>query len=265
MNKSDSAPALVRIEHADGVSRVVLDSAETRNALSLDLSRQLRDALVEATSDPRTRVVVLSAKGPLFSVGGELLAFRAAPVGANLNEVVARPLHDAIEAMTTARQPVVCVLHGSVGGGGVGLVLAADIVVMADSAAIRMGYTGSGLSPDCGVTWFLPRLLGVARAMDLLLTNRRVEAAEALQLGLVSRVVAADSLDSAVQDVLGALARVPVDTLGETKRLVRRAPVLDLHTQLDDEARTIGRIGDTADAREAMAAFLDKRPAIFSR
>lgn len=145
-----------------------------------------------------------------------------------------------------------------------GLVLASDVVLASESTVFRTGYTGSGLSPDCGVTWFLPRLVGTARALDLLLTNRRIDAHEARDLGVVSRVVADDGLPEAIEDVLLALRRVPLATLAETKRLVRRGPGLDLHSQLEDEARTIGRLGDTADTREAIAAFLDKRPPTYS-
>ncbi len=254
----------VRIDYVDGTAHVVLNRPDRDNALSLDFSRHLRDALHEAVTAPDVRAVVLRAEGARFSVGGDLRAFREAPMGGNLNDTVARPLHDAIEIMTAAHQPVVCAVQGAVGGGAVGLVLASDIVLATESTAFRTGYTGSGLSPDCGVTWSLPRLVGFARALDILLTNRRLGAQEACDLGLVSRVVADDGLAAAVNDVIAAMRRVPVATLSETKRLVRRAPVVDLHTQLEDEARTIGRIGDSPDTREAIAAFLDKRPPSYS-
>ncbi|GAC1377558.1 MAG: enoyl-CoA hydratase/isomerase family protein [Acidimicrobiales bacterium] len=265
MTLTDTARGSV-VLHRDGdVAHVVLSSPETDNALSLALSRELRDLLLTATSDSTVRTVVLRSEGRRFSVGGDLRGFQSAPLGANLCDAVARPLHDAIEIMTSARQPVVCAAQGAVGGGAMGLVLAADIVVAAQSTVFRMGYTGSGLSPDCGVTWFLPRVAGYARSFDLLLTNRRFGTAEALELGMVSRIAADNSLGAEVDQILAALRRVPVETLAATKRLIRRSALTDLHGHLDDEAVTIGRIGDTPDAREAIDAFLDKRPPRFSR
>lgn len=248
----------VRVESADGVATVTLANSRD-NALDLETSEHLRDALLLALGTPGTRALVLRGEGRRFSVGGDLAAFRVAPRGANLCDLVARPLHEAIEIMQAARQPVICAVHGAVGGGAVGLVLAADIVVAEESTTFRLGYTGSGLSPDCGVTWELPRRVGMARAMDLVLTNRRFKAPEACDMGIVSRVVADGGLEAEVAEMLRALRVVPVETLSEAKRLLRRAAGSDLHGHLEDEARTIGRIGDSDDTRETIAAFLEKR------
>ena len=263
MTTSDTGPD-VRVEYTAGVAHVVLNRPDSNNALSLQVACALRDAVMEAVGAPGVRTVLLRAAGARFSVGGDLRSFREAEIGANLNDAVARPINDTIEVIAAAHQPVVCAVQGAVGGGAFGLMLSTDIIIAADSAVFRTGYTGSGLTPDCGVTWLLPRIVGMPQALDILLTNRRISAAEALDLGLVSRVVPADGLEAAVEDVLGALRRVPVATLSETKRLVRRSTELGLHSQLDDEARTIGRIGDTADTREAIAAFLDKRVPSYS-
>lgn len=250
----------VRVDHADGTAYVVLDRPDRDNALDLKTAGQLRDALADVVATPGTRAVVIRAEGRRFSVGGDLQEFRQAPMGAGLNDAVARCINDAIEIMHAARQPVICAVHGSVGGGAIGVTLASDIVVAAEDTTFRLGYTGSGLTPDCGVTWELPRRVGQARAMDLVLTNRRFKAPEALEMGIVSRVVKQGDLLAAVEEVLAAMRSVPVEALSEAKRLLRRAVATDLHNQLDDEARTIGRVGDSADARETIAAFLDKRP-----
>jgi 2-(1,2-epoxy-1,2-dihydrophenyl)acetyl-CoA isomerase len=258
-------PSSVQVERTGDTAHVVLSSPETGNALSLDVSCRLRDAMREVVTDGAVRTVVLRAAGPRFSVGGDLNGFRAAPADANLCDSVARPVHETIELMIDARQPVVCAVQGAVGGGALGLVLAADIVLAAESAVFRTGYTGSGLSPDCGVTWFLPKLVGPAVGLDLLLTNRRFDAAEARGMGLVSRVIADDQLSATVAAVVDSLRLIPVETLSETKRLLRRSWITDLHGHLEDEARTIGRVGDTTDAREMIAAFLDKREPRLSR
>jgi 2-(1,2-epoxy-1,2-dihydrophenyl)acetyl-CoA isomerase len=254
----------VRVDLAGDTGHVVLDRADRDNALDLTTATALRDALKDAIATSGVRAIVIRAEGRRFSVGGDLLGFRAAPVGANLCDAVARPINDCVEMMHAARQPVICAVHGAVGGGANGVVLAADVVIATSSTIFRLGYTGSGLTPDCGVTWHLPHRVGFARAMDLALTNRRVTAGEACDWGIVSRIVPDDGLAGAIDEVLDTLRRVPTETLSETKRLLRRAISIDLHAQLDDEARTIGRIGDTADTREAIAAFLDKRAPNFS-
>jgi 2-(1,2-epoxy-1,2-dihydrophenyl)acetyl-CoA isomerase len=251
----------VRVDSGgDGVTSIVLARPERGNALDLATAEALRDAVTEVLTAEATRTVVLRGDGDRFCVGGDLRAFADAPDGARLNEVVARPLHEAILALRGAAVPVLCAVNGPVGGGGVGLVLAADLAVAARSCVFRLGYTGSGLTPDCGVTWDLPRRVGTAVATDLILTNRRVTADEAAALGLVARVVDDEALDAEVARLAGGLARIPRETLRQTKRLLAASPGRTLADQLDDEATTIGTIGDTADARETVAAFLAKRP-----
>jgi 2-(1,2-epoxy-1,2-dihydrophenyl)acetyl-CoA isomerase len=253
----------ITVEEADGIAHIVLSRPEAGNALDLATSYGLRDAVAHVSKLPDLRAVVLRGEGKRFCVGGDLTGFKQAPPGAGLCYDVAVPLHEAILALGELPIPVVAQVHGAVGGGGVGLVLAADIAVAAESTVFRLGYTGSGLSPDCGVTWDLPHRIGMAKAMDLLLTNRRVSAAEASALGLVSRVVADDDLQAEVRMVIQALGAVPRQTLAETKRLARSAQFRSRAEQLEDEAVTIGRIGDTADTREAINAFLEKRPPVF--
>lgn len=239
---------------------------ERGNALDLATSMELLEAFRSVTqqvTDGLVRVVILAAEGKRFCVGGDLEAFRAANQGARLNDIVARPLHDTIKVIAELPVPVIAAVQGSVGGGGVGLVLACDLAVATDAAALRLGYTGSGLSPDCGVTWDLPRRIGPTRAADLLLTNRRVGAAEAAALGLLARVVPAESLDAQVAEIAAAICAVPPLTIAETKRLMRSGATRALSEHLDDEAVTIGVVGDTGDARRAMTAFLDRAPVQF--
>jgi 2-(1,2-epoxy-1,2-dihydrophenyl)acetyl-CoA isomerase len=256
---------LVKLEVADRTAVITLSRPDQGNALDLATAHELKRAVIEAVEIPSARAIVLRGAGKRFCVGGDLNGFLQAPMGANLCDDVARPLHDAIEMLGETGRPVICLAHGAVGGGAVGLVLAADIVIAAESTTFRLGYTGSGLSPDCGVTWELPNRVGIARAMDLALTNRRFTAAEAAAIGIVSRVVPDDGLDEECRAVLLQLAAVPVETLAETKRLIRKASSATRHDQLTEEAVTIGRIGDSPDTRETIAAFLEKRPPVLSR
>ncbi|SDO32629.1 2-(1,2-epoxy-1,2-dihydrophenyl)acetyl-CoA isomerase [Cryobacterium flavum] len=254
----------VRIEDHDGITHLVLDRPEAGNALDLATSYQLRDAVAELSARDDLRVLVFRAEGKRFCVGGDLVRFQQAAPDANLCYTVAVPLHDAIRGIEALPVPVIAKVHGSVGGGGVGVVLAADIIVMAESAVYRMGYTGSGLSPDTGVSWELPHRSGMAAAMDMILTNRRVSAVEAVSRGLASRAVPDAQLDEEIDSIVASLLVVPKQTLAETKRLVRTAYGVSLEQHLDDEAHTIGRIGDTRDARETIDAFLEKRRPVFA-
>lgn len=255
----------IRLDVADGIAHLVLAHGESGNVLHLEAARALREAAYLAARTPDVHCLILRAEGARFCVGGDLREFAAAPLGARLNEAVARPLHDAIEALGALSAPVVCAVRGAVGGGGVGLVLAADIVVAGRSATFTVGYTASGLSPDCGVSWDLPQRIGLARAMDLILTNRRVDAVEGQSLGLVSRVVENDAVDDVVNGIARALADGPRMALAQAKRLVRLAGQRSRTDHLNDEALTIGDVGDVPDAREGIDAFLNKRKPSFSK
>lgn len=255
----------VSLSIADGVAHVELNRPERGNALDLSMSRQLARAFQEVRRVQRSvRAVVFRGAGKRFCVGGDLNGFLQSGPDDRLCDVLARPLHDVVETMAELEVPVVCLVHGAVGGGGLGIMLASDIVLAADDTVFRCGYTGSGLSPDCGVTWHLPRVMGMARAMDLVLTNRRLTATEAERAGLISRVVPSQELASACDGVVGQLALVPRQTLAETKRLMWSGWEAHRHSQLHDEATTIGRIGDSVDSREAIEAFLTKRQPRFS-
>lgn len=256
---ASSTHGAVRIEEHDGITNVVIDRPDAGNALDLATSLELRDAVASLSTRQDLRVVILRSTGKRFCVGGDLVGFQQAGLDDNLCYTVAVPLHEAILGLEALPVPVIARVHGSVGGGGVGLVLAADIIVAAESAVFRTGYTGSGLSPDTGVSWELPHRAGLAAAMDLVLTNRRVSATEAVTLGLASRAVPDEDLDGEIESIVESLLVIPKQTLAETKRLLRASLSRALASHLDDEAHTIGRIGDTADARETIDAFLEKR------
>lgn len=258
----------IRIETVGSTVHVILDRPEQGNALDLATLTSLLEAFQQVknlTKDGSVRAVVLRAEGRRFCVGGDLTTFLSAPVGSATNEVLAGPLHDAIELIAELPVPVIAAVHGATGGGGVGLVLACDLAIASEEAFFRLGYTGSGLTPDSGTTWELPHRAGLTTAMDLMLTNRRVPAVDALSLGMVSRVVPAEELGSEIAGIVEAIETVPPETVAETKRLLRAAIGRSRAEQLKDEAATIGRIGDSADTREAIDAFLNRRTPVFGR
>lgn len=251
----------------DGLARIAL-ARDPGNALDMAMARGLREAagrVAGGAQDGSVRAVLLTARGSTFCVGGDLREFATATDRGEQVQAVADELHQAILALTQAPVPVVSVIHGTVAGGGIGLALAADIVLMAAEAKLRLAYTAAGLSPDCGSTWVLTHRLGTARAMDLALTNRAVTGEEAATWGLVSRTVPAADLRDTAEGIVTGLLSGPTGAYGQTKRLVATARARTLGEQLDEEAATIGKLIVGADGVEGVDAFLAKRTPVFGR
>ena len=230
------------------------------NAVNGDFARDLAAAADAVAADPAVRTLLIRSTGPFFCVGGDLKDFTAQGdrIQAYIGEL-AEIFHRAVVALDGLSIPVVTAVHGPAVGAGVSLACRGDIAIAAESAWFRVGYTAVGLSPDGGGSWFLPRLVGRRAAADLVLSNRTVDADEALALGLVSRVVP----DGAVHDEAEALARSlaagPAAAFAATKRLLAAAPTADLRDHLDQEAASIVELVGTADGREGLAAFLERR------
>ncbi|MGV9863369.1 enoyl-CoA hydratase/isomerase family protein [Rhodococcus koreensis] len=256
----------VKWDLQDGVARITLADG-SGNALDLAMSRGIREAaerVARGAAEGKVRVAVLAAEGPRFSVGGDLRDFATASAPGDHVRLCADELHQAILTLTDAAAPVVSIIHGTVAGGGIGIALAADIVVVAADAKIRAAYTAAGLSPDCGVTWVLARRLGTARALDLALTNRTLTGTEAAEWGLVSRAVQAHELDQVAEQIIAGLRSGPAGAYAQTKRLMLAAAHRDLATQLDDEAATVAKQFVGPEGAEGVRAFLEKRTPSFS-
>ncbi|MGW1786317.1 enoyl-CoA hydratase/isomerase family protein [Streptomyces sp. NPDC002143] len=243
----------------DGLARVEMCRG-AGNAIDLAMARALLDAARECEKE-RVRAVLLTGRGRSFCVGGDLKEFAALPaerLAGHLTEVT-DALHGALRILAGLDAPLVVAVQGAVAGAGLGLVAAADVSLAATDAGFTAAYTAIGYTPDAGVSWSLPRLVGPRRAVDLLLTNRRVPAAEALQMGLVGRVVAPERLDAEAARTAGELARGATAAYGATRRLVGRAPADSLDEHLDAEARQLAAAAVSAEGREGVAAFLAGR------
>ncbi|MCQ8190412.1 enoyl-CoA hydratase/isomerase family protein [Streptomyces rugosispiralis] len=258
----------VGIEIDDGLARVTLRRGAAGNAIDLEMARGLRDAARACAGESvSVRAVLLTGEGKSFCVGGDLAEFSrfsGGPLERHLLAVT-DALHDALRTFAAGDAPVVAAVQGAVAGAGIGLAASADLTLAADDASFTTAYTRIGYSPDAGVSWFLPRLVGPKRALDLLLTNRRIAAAEAEAIGLVSRVVPADRLAAEALRTAEALRDGPTAAFGATRRLVATGQNADLGTQLDREARAIAAAAASAAGREGVAAFLDKRTPDFTR
>jgi len=255
----------VRLERAGHLARIVLVRGATGNALDLELAIALRDAVesvvkwADTSEQGGVRAVLLRAEGRNFSVGGNLKAFaaRREAVGPYVH-AAADAAHAAILGLVGLSVPVVAEIRGAVAGGGVGLALSADLVVAARSASLRLAYTALGLTPDCGASWLLSRALGERRALDLLLTNRVLDATEAERWGLFSRVVDDDELPSAAEELARSLAAGHVHGLSRAKQLVRAGRLEELRDHLAREADFIAEASARPETRAAMERFLSR-------
>lgn len=249
----------------EGLARVEMRRG-AGNAIDLSMARALLDAARECEK-ARVRAVLLTGRGRSFCVGGDLKEFAALSgerLARHLSDVT-DALHGALRILVGLDAPLVVAVQGAVAGAGLGLVTAADVSLAATDAGFTAAYTAIGYTPDAGVSWSLPRLVGPRRAVDLLLTNRRVPAAEALEMGLVSRVVEAERLREEAVAAAGALARGATGAYGVTRRLVGRALSAGLDQHLDAEARHLAAAAVSAEGREGVAAFLAGRRPDFTR
>jgi 2-(1,2-epoxy-1,2-dihydrophenyl)acetyl-CoA isomerase len=253
----------VTLDVGGGIARLTLNRPDAGNALDPALAAALADAAEGLGGRDDVRVVLLGAAGPMFCVGGDLGFMARAEDPAAAVHALAADFHRGIEALAALPAPVVTVVQGVVAGGGLGLVTVADLVLAGASARLTMAYTAAGLSPDGGTTFFLPRLVGHRRAAELALLNERLAAEEARDLGLVSRVVPDADLAGEADALAARLAAGPAGAYAAVKRLLRASGSASLAEQLAAEAEAIAANAGSADGREGVAAFLEKRPPVF--
>lgn len=252
----------VRIAEEDRVLRVTLARPQSANALDLETGRGLGEAVMRI--GPGTGCVLLLAEGPNFCVGGDVRGFAAADDLPAHVRMLADSIHEHLRALHDTGVPLVVGARGWAAGAGMSLVLLADVLVLGASARLRPGYAGIGITPDCGMSWTLPRAVGAARARDILLTNRAVDAAEALAIGIASRVVPDEEVDATAAAVAADLAAAPTSALAATRRLVEDGAARTFAEHLDAEAASIAAHAGMPHGREGIAAFVEKRPPRFN-
>ena len=249
-----------------GVARVRLNRPEAANGMNVELLRALHEAIMRCHGEPRVRVVVLSGAGRNFCAGGDVRTF--ASKGAGLPDYLREAtswLQLATSALVQLGAPVIAQVQGfAAGGGGFGLVCAADLVVAAESAKFFSGAVRVGMAPDAGTTVTLTQLVGLRQAMRILLTNPTLSAAEALGLGVVTEVVPDDRLGARADELAAELAASAPLALAATKRLVWAGVGATVHERLPEEARTVSELSGSADAREGLAAVLERRAPKFT-
>ncbi|MBX3595790.1 enoyl-CoA hydratase-related protein [Sphingomonas sp.] len=251
----------VRFERDGAVAVITLDRPDKGNAIDLAVAQALLDAAIACEADSAIRCVLLTGAGRMFCAGGDIAGFAGAGDGAQVYLAeLAGTLHAALLRFAAMPKPMVVAVNGPAAGAGMSLAMAGDIVIAAASAHFTAAYTAIGLTPDGGTTWLLPRLVGLRRAQELVLTNRRVGAEEAKAIGLVTEVVADDALAEAARGRADGLARGATRALGGARVLLQQSFSSELATQLERETRSIASAGGGSEAREGIAAFMAKRP-----
>jgi 2-(1,2-epoxy-1,2-dihydrophenyl)acetyl-CoA isomerase len=252
----------VKLDRADGVATLTLHRPDAYNALDLALGRELFQAAIELDEDAGVRCVVITGSGKAFCAGGDVKSFvdNLGRIGAHIKELTTY-LHGAISRLCRSDKPVIMAVNGVAAGGGFSLALSGDLVIAAESAKFSMAYSRIAATPDGSSSYFLPRLVGIRRALELYLTNRPLTAREALEWGMITRVVPDAELTASVAALARELAQGPSKAFGAAKRLFHQSTWESLETQMELEAQAIAASGHTEDFRAGVTAFADKKPA----
>ncbi|HEX4107712.1 MAG TPA: enoyl-CoA hydratase-related protein [Solirubrobacteraceae bacterium] len=268
MAESTAAEPRISFAASEGIGWLRLVRERGHNAIDMTWVRALERAVADCEAAlGETRAVLITAAGPSFTVGGDLQHFggEAHRLADELRDMI-WPFHDCLARLAELPVPVVCAVQGPVAGGGLGLLWASDIVIAGEDAKLATGFAALGLSGDGGSSWYLPRLIGLRRAQEIFLENRVLSAAEALEWGLVTRVVPLSELEAEASRTVRRLADGPTIALGRMRALLRGSTEATLREQLAAELASIVRCGETEDARAGMGAFLNgARPTFHGR
>ncbi len=253
------------LETREKIARITLNRPEATNSINMDMAKDLMHAVAACSEDPAIRALIILGAGKVFCTGGDVKAFAAA--GTDLPLVLKELttyLHAAVSRLVRLGVPVVAAVQGAVAGAGMSLMLASDFAIAGESTRFTMAYTRVGLTPDGALTFHLSRLVGLRRAIELTMTNRVLTADEALAWHLVTEVVPDSDVLSRAELLVSQLAAGPTRAFAEAKRLFYSGWTEALETQMENETQAISRMAHTADAREGITAFIEKRAASFS-
>ena len=251
-------------EVADNVATITFNTPKAANAMSPLGAREFRAVAETADDDADVRAVVLTGAGKMFCAGGDLGSFAEAGGGARrLIMEMAGDLHMGLSRLSRTSAPVIGAVNGTAAGAGLSLVMACDLAIAAESAVFTMAYTRAGLSPDGSSTFFMPRKIGDRRARELMLTNRVLTSAEALEWGVVNEVVPNEEVLPRANGLAQRFATGPTAAFGAVKTLLNGTFDQTLESQMELEARTIGDLVLGADGQEGIHAFLEKRKPTF--
>jgi 2-(1,2-epoxy-1,2-dihydrophenyl)acetyl-CoA isomerase len=248
----------------DNVAAITFNRPEVRNAFNDQMADEVQSALKNAERDDHVRCIVITGAGPGFCAGQDLAAIHTRSEDVSFREHLLRTYNPIVSKLHSIEKPVIAAINGAAAGAGWGIALACDIRYASETAKFRLAFIGIGLAPDSGTSFFLPRMIGLGKALELAYTNDLIDAHVALSLGLVNTVVPPDQLMPVTLELARRLAHGPTRGLGLTKRAMNYALNVDLDTALDYEAHIQEVAGRSADHREGVQAFLEKRTPKFA-
>lgn len=249
---------------SNGVCTITLNRPEVYNALNEQMKKELNDALKEAEKDPNVRSLVIRGAGEkAFCSGQDLKEHAGKETRRSLKESLEKSYNPMIRKMRSMEKPIIGMINGVAAGAGLSIALACDMRIMAEHAKLIEVFIRIALVPDSGSHWFLPRLVGMAKAFEYAALGNDITAQEAERVGLVNKVVPAADLEKATMELAEKLAKAPTKSIGLIKRTLNKALSSDLDTLLDYEAYIQEIASLTEDHKEGVQAFLEKRPAQF--
>lgn len=254
----------ILFEKQGASAKITLNRPDAANGMNTRMAAELKRAAQLCDTDPELKVVVLTATGRFFSAGGDIKEFAAMgdEIGRGI-KFLADDLHSAISTFCRMNAALIIAVNGIAAGAGFSLALAGDIVLAAESASFTLAYTRVGLSPDGSSSYFLPRLIGLRKTQQLMLTNNTLSAGEAFELGLITRAVSDDELQREAANIAADLAMSAGDSIACVKKLLLCSFDNSLETQMELEGRYVSQCADSADGREGIQAFIDKRKPVF--
>jgi 2-(1,2-epoxy-1,2-dihydrophenyl)acetyl-CoA isomerase len=253
-----SSYKFLRYQNEAGVATIFLNRPEVYNALNDEITFELQDALKVVAKDETVRVVVLTGEGKAFCSGQDLKASGGQTKRSFLDSLHKR-YNPIIRAMRNLPKPIICRLNGVAAGAGCSIALACDMIIAAEEATLVEVFINIGLVPDSGSSYFLPRLVGMAKAFELCALGSKVKATEAATMGLINKAVPVDQLDAAVKEYADHFAKAPTKAIGLIKKMLAKSATSSLDEMLDYEAYCQEIAGNSKDYNEGVTAFLEKR------
>lgn len=250
---------------ANGVAEITLNRPKSRNAINLELAKELKTVAEHCASSESIRAVLITGAGPVFCAGGDLLHFASAGDGLTdaLDEMMSF-YHPALEALANMNAPAIAAIDGPVAGAGVGIVASCSLAIASEASNFTLAYGMAGLNPDGSTTYHLPRLIGMRRAEEMMLTNRTLSAQDALDWGLISQVAAETEVLEKARATATRIAKGPTAAYGRTRRLLLASSSNTLEEQLELERENVLASTRTHDFKEGAKAFMERRPAEFT-
>lgn len=252
-------PELISLSLTEQTAIITFNRPEAMNSLNFEMATELAAKTEHVLYDNKIRAVLLRGAGPLFMAGGDIRFFQQSletmPIGV-LN--IVRCVNGVITNLLNSPKPVIACVHGSVAGVGMSFMMAADLVIASENTQFTLAYSKLGVSPDGGATYFLPKIVGFKKAMELALLSDVIDAKKAQELGLINWTVPENQLEEKAMQILNKLANGPTKAYALTKQLIRQSGSQSLEQQLEAEAIAFSHLSQTADFKAGVTSFLNK-------